>query len=199
MARRTLNELKWHPGKSLEGVEITYLHRGAPGDRVTVDASELVALERSFFVVAGSRGDVRIPYHRIIEIRKDGEVIWKPKSDRHALHGDMKEVDRAIRGGGGRTHIEVQVTPNSRKTALTGVDPWRGRLNIEVREKPVSGRANREVINLFARLLGIPAGEVAITSGAGARQKTVTSGAREGQGGPGRPPAWPMMLGKEYQ
>jgi uncharacterized protein (UPF0248 family) len=76
MARRTLTELKWHPGKSLEGVKVTYIHRGAPGDRLTVEASELVALERSFFVILRDSVETRIPYHRIVEIRKGDEVIW---------------------------------------------------------------------------------------------------------------------------
>ncbi|NOZ76821.1 MAG: hypothetical protein GXO65_03920, partial [Euryarchaeota archaeon] len=57
------------------------------------------------------------------------------------------------------------------------------------------------VINLFARLLGIPAGEVAITSGAGARQKTVTVNLEPEKVREvleGLQPA-PLMLGKEYQ
>jgi hypothetical protein len=77
MARQILNELKWHPGKSLEGVKVTYLHRGVPGDRLTVDASELAALERSFFVIERDSAETRIPYHRILEIRKGDKIIWK--------------------------------------------------------------------------------------------------------------------------
>ncbi len=32
MAKRFLNELMWHPQKSLDGVDIVYIHRGAPGN-----------------------------------------------------------------------------------------------------------------------------------------------------------------------
>lgn len=80
MARKKLLELKWHPKKSLEGVEVTYLHRGAPGDRVTVQAKDIVRLEKSFFVIM-RREEVMIPYHRILELRRDGNVIWKKREE----------------------------------------------------------------------------------------------------------------------
>ena len=63
--REILNELKWHPERSLESAEITYEHRGAPGDHVTISGREIEELGRSFFCVGGSR----IPYHRIRDIR----------------------------------------------------------------------------------------------------------------------------------
>ncbi len=69
--REVLNELKWHRGR-LSDASITYLHRGAPGDRRTVNGSEIVELERSFFTTAESR----IPYHRIRRIELDGEILY---------------------------------------------------------------------------------------------------------------------------
>lgn len=77
MARKKLLELKWHPQKSLEGIEITYLHRGAPGDMLTVAGRDVVRLEKSFFVIVRSGREVAIPYHRILELKKNREVIWK--------------------------------------------------------------------------------------------------------------------------
>jgi hypothetical protein len=79
MARRFLNELRWHPRKSLSGVEITYLHRGAPGDRITIPAEEIERLDRSFLVLRGreKRPEVHIPYHRIQEIRRGDQILWK--------------------------------------------------------------------------------------------------------------------------
>ncbi len=79
MAKKKLLELKWHPQKSLEDVEVTYLHRGAPEDKLTVQAQEIVDLEKSFFVLMRRGEEVRIPYHRILELTKDGEIIWKKK------------------------------------------------------------------------------------------------------------------------
>ena len=79
MARKKLLELKWHPRKSLEDVDVTYLHRGAPEDKLTVQAQEIVELEKSFFVLMRRGEEVRIPYHRILELTEAGEIIWKKK------------------------------------------------------------------------------------------------------------------------
>jgi len=70
--REVLNQLKWGPRGGLERVEVTYLHRGAPGDLMTILGSEIVELERSFFVTS----DSKIPYHRIRCIVLDGNVLY---------------------------------------------------------------------------------------------------------------------------
>ena len=67
-----LNELKWKPGCTLEDAEITYLHRGAPNDEMTIKGSDITALEHSFFVTAESK----IPYHRIKRIVRLGKVLF---------------------------------------------------------------------------------------------------------------------------
>lgn len=77
MAKRFLNELLWHPEKSLEGVDLTYVHRGAPGDLKNIQAKGL-AFEKSFFVIK-NHIEMRIPYHRITEIKKGSEVLWKKR------------------------------------------------------------------------------------------------------------------------
>ena len=76
--REVLNELRWHPEMSLERAEITYEHRGAPGNVQVISGSEIVELGRSFF----GTGDSDIPYHRILRIRllnEDGETdrVWE--------------------------------------------------------------------------------------------------------------------------
>ncbi len=76
MAKRFLDELRWHPFKSLSGVEIIYLHRGAPEDRLSVRAEKVLAFEKSFFVIERDNKETRIPYHRIREIRRGGELLW---------------------------------------------------------------------------------------------------------------------------
>jgi uncharacterized protein (UPF0248 family) len=75
VARRFLNELQWHTEKSLEGVDITYIHRGAPGDTRSVKAKD-VEFEKSFIVIHNHR-ETRIPYHRVARITKGSEVLWK--------------------------------------------------------------------------------------------------------------------------
>lgn len=70
--REVLNALKWRPGEGLAEAEITYVHRGAPGDEMTISGSEILELERSFFVTAESK----VPYHRIKRITYRGEVVF---------------------------------------------------------------------------------------------------------------------------
>ena len=77
MAKRFLDELMWHPQKSLDDVEITYIHRGAPGDRRSVNAKD-TEFEKSFIVINNHR-KTRIPYHRVTKIKKGSEVLWKKR------------------------------------------------------------------------------------------------------------------------
>ncbi len=74
--REVLNELKWRGGR-LDDAVITYLHRGAPGDRMSVRGADIVELERSFFVTA----DSKIPYHRIRRIELDDELLYLDRSE----------------------------------------------------------------------------------------------------------------------
>lgn len=65
----------------------------------------------------------------------------------------------------------VQVKPGARESCLEeGADGlWRAR----VRAPPVDGRANEELVGLFAAHFGCPRGSVRIRSGAGGRRKWV--------------------------
>jgi len=72
--REILNRLKWKDG-SLAGVQVTYVHRGAPGDLMTIPAQDIVRLGHSFF----STADGEIPYHRIVLIERGGEVLFDLK------------------------------------------------------------------------------------------------------------------------
>ncbi len=51
------------------------MHRGAPGDTLTIRAEDITSLGRSFF----STADSEIPYHRIVLIEKGGEVLFDIK------------------------------------------------------------------------------------------------------------------------
>jgi hypothetical protein len=73
--RDILNRLKWKEG-SLKGVKVTYLHRGATGDTLTIPAEEITSLGHSFF----STVDSDIPYHRIIMIQRSDEVLFDVKT-----------------------------------------------------------------------------------------------------------------------
>lgn len=76
--REVLNQLRWTEGLGLDDAVITYLHRGAPGDIMTVSGSEIVELERSFFVTV----DSKIPYHRIRRIEHRGKVLYEERTEK---------------------------------------------------------------------------------------------------------------------
>jgi uncharacterized protein (UPF0248 family) len=80
--REVLNELRWKPGDDLADALITYVHRGAPGDEMTIAGGDIVELEHSFFVTR----DAKIPYHRIKLIRYRGRIVFDIESagSRHA-------------------------------------------------------------------------------------------------------------------
>ncbi len=80
MARRVLNELKWHPNKDLKNVRVMYIHRGAPGNRRIINSEDIAALERSFILISTEKGDTRIPYHRVTEIKQGNTVLWRRKA-----------------------------------------------------------------------------------------------------------------------
>jgi len=74
--RDVLNRLKWEEGRSLEEAEVVILHRGAPDDRRTIRGREIVRIRQTFFETS----ETSIPYHRILEIRCDGEVLFEKKA-----------------------------------------------------------------------------------------------------------------------
>jgi len=70
--REVLDEIKWHQKAWVEA-EVTYVHRGAPGDVMTISGGDLTALGRSFFEV----GDSSSPYHRIVEIALRNNALFR--------------------------------------------------------------------------------------------------------------------------
>jgi uncharacterized protein (UPF0248 family) len=70
--RAVLNDIKWHQN-ALAEAEVTYVHRGAPGDVMTIHGADITMLDRSFFEVGGSS----IPYHRIVRITLRGRALYR--------------------------------------------------------------------------------------------------------------------------
>jgi uncharacterized protein (TIGR00251 family) len=81
----------------------------------------------------------------------------------------------ARRAGGAeasRGRIEVRVQPGARSSGLVG---WLadGSLKVKVAEPPEDGRANRAVVELLARTLGVRPAALAVVRGASARMKSI--------------------------
>ena len=85
MVFEVLNRLKWEGG--LRDAEIVILHRGAPNNRKVVDGQDIDQVKRGYITFqkvsrdwrVAPGGETRIPLHRILEVWKDGKLLWKRK------------------------------------------------------------------------------------------------------------------------
>lgn len=68
-----LSRMEWGEGIPLEELEFVVVHRGAPGDRRVLAAPEVVGRDRSYLHLEGGAA---VPYHRVVEVRHGGRVIW---------------------------------------------------------------------------------------------------------------------------
>ncbi|WP_455364621.1 RNA repair domain-containing protein [[Eubacterium] cellulosolvens] len=77
--KNVLTRILWDRAVSPQDFEITYVHRGGPGDRATVNGSTVVRVGKSWFSVMREREEVIIPFHRILLLRnlKTGETLWQ--------------------------------------------------------------------------------------------------------------------------
>lgn len=76
----------------------------------------------------------------------------------------------------GGVELRVRLTPKSARDGVEGVETaadGRAHLKARVRAVPEDGKANRALVKLLAKALGVPAGAVALVSGETARLKTL--------------------------
>ena len=78
--KNVLNRLRWDIDENPADYQITYRHRGAPGDVKIVRASSIRKLGKSYFTIqeVDGAGESLIPFHRILEIRDtaDDSIVW---------------------------------------------------------------------------------------------------------------------------
>lgn len=78
------------PQYDFRKVGVDYINRGAPGDRSTVSGDRIHGLESGGMEIESAIGATFIPYHRILRIVYDGNLIWergkrKEKEDQEQL------------------------------------------------------------------------------------------------------------------
>jgi uncharacterized protein (TIGR00251 family) len=76
------------------------------------------------------------------------------------------------------TRLAVKVTPNAGRNEIVGLKA--GVLHIKVATPPEKGKANKELIDLLAKNLGISKSSVLVVKGQTSRHKTI---AIKGMGG----------------
>ncbi len=79
--------------------------------------------------------------------------------------------DLRLKAGRDGLRLRLRVSPGARKEAVLGV--YGDALKVAVRAPPEKGLANKAVIELLARLLGVTRAELALVSGAASRDKTL--------------------------
>jgi len=72
---------------------------------------------------------------------------------------------------GGGAHVRVKVVPGSSRDALAGL--LGDRLRVKVAAPPEGGRANRALLALLARALGVASGTLEVVEGPTSPRKTV--------------------------
>ena len=50
-------------------------------------------------------------------------------------------------------HLKIIVKPNAPRTRITSVDEVRNALRVDVKAPPDKGKANKEIMNFFSKLL----------------------------------------------
>ena len=72
---------------------------------------------------------------------------------------------------GGGVRVRVYVAPRSSASKVVG--EHNGALKVALTAPPVEGAANKALVELLSKLLGVPKGAVSIVSGETSRNKTV--------------------------
>lgn len=71
----------------------------------------------------------------------------------------------------GGVYIDIRLLPRASRNAVTG--PEAGRLRIKLTAPPVEGAANRALVGLLSKTLGVKKSSIKITSGLRSRNKRV--------------------------
>lgn len=73
----TLSELEWAHHVPLEELSFLIVDRGSPEGRRLLSHPEVIGRDRSYLHLEGGG---RVPYHRVLEVRRDGRVLWSRKA-----------------------------------------------------------------------------------------------------------------------
>jgi uncharacterized protein (UPF0248 family) len=83
--RDVLNRIRWDREKTKLSYEVSYVHRGATGDKRTIPFSNIREIHSSWFMYTDpDDGDVMIPFHRVLEVREVGseQILWRSRRQR---------------------------------------------------------------------------------------------------------------------
>ncbi len=70
-----------------------------------------------------------------------------------------------VRPHGSGSSITIEASPGAKKTEITGVNLWRGALQVRVAAEAREGAANEELVSFLSMKLSVPRGEVRFLKG----------------------------------
>lgn len=73
--RNVLNEIKWK-GYDLNKCKVYHISRGSPGDIAIFEGSSIIEIDKGFIIVKGEPYERYIPYHRIVKIEYDDQIVF---------------------------------------------------------------------------------------------------------------------------
>jgi len=80
-------------------------------------------------------------------------------------------LDVQPRDGGRGALLAVRAQPGARRAGVLGT--WNGHLKIGLHSPPEGGRANQELVDLVARLVGLRSSQVSLVRGPRSRTKVL--------------------------
>ncbi|MCD6172110.1 MAG: YggU family protein [Thermoplasmata archaeon] len=66
-------------------------------------------------------------------------------------------------------HVKVKIGKRCRFPS--GYDKWRNKIEIQVNEKPIEGKANKRIIQMTSKFFGLPENDISIIYGEKSREK----------------------------
>jgi len=81
----------YDPKYDFHQVSVDYINRGAPGNRSTIKGDCIRSLESWGMEIQSDTGIAFIPYHRILRIHYEGDLIWE--REMRELIGHKKAPD----------------------------------------------------------------------------------------------------------
>ncbi|MGB2826542.1 MAG: DUF167 domain-containing protein [Thermoplasmata archaeon] len=80
------------------------------------------------------------------------------------------EFVKEARGG---CLVYFVVSPGARSTEISGIDAWRGAVQVRVAAEPRDGAANAELVEFLSRKLSVPVSAITVVKGSKTHRKSV--------------------------
>jgi uncharacterized protein (TIGR00251 family) len=69
--------------------------------------------------------------------------------------------------------ITIEASPSATRTEVTGINEWRGALQVRIAAQPRDGAANEELMEFLAKRLSVPRSSVKLLKGGRTSHKTI--------------------------